>query len=129
MDAPVVFYLYYLTGVAEQQLCVLICLLYYLIHNLTSKELTEYSEWIVLIKHRRQIWGAIVVEIVNMQRLKIRQLPWLGWFYSNPRPSKTDSAPVRGDGYEPESVQTQSQRRDVAQRAIRLSGGGGYYGQ
>ena len=33
------------------------------------------------------------------------------------RPSKTDSAPVRGDGYEPES--SQSQRRDVAQRADR----------
>src|SRR6266702_2845154 len=33
------------------------------------------------------------------------------------RPSKTDSAPVRGDGYEPGS--SQSQRRDVAQRADR----------
>ena len=39
-----------------------------------------------------------------------------------------DSAPVRGDGYEPGL--TQSQRRDVAQRAIRPSGGGyEYYGQ
>ena len=38
------------------------------------------------------------------------------------RPSKTDSAPVRGDGYEPESL-TQSQRRDVAQRAIGPGGG------
>jgi hypothetical protein len=33
------------------------------------------------------------------------------------RPSKTDSAPVRGDGYKPSP--TQSQRRDVAQRADR----------
>ena len=41
------------------------------------------------------------------------------------RPSKTDSAPVRGNGYEPGS--SQSQRRDVAQRAIGPSGGGCEY--
>jgi len=51
------------------------------------------------------------------------------FYYLTSRPSKTDSAPVRGDGYEPE-FQTQSQRRDVAQRAIRPSGGGyEYYGR
>jgi hypothetical protein len=33
------------------------------------------------------------------------------------RPSKTDSAPVHGDGYKPGL--TQSQRRDVAQHADR----------
>ena len=33
------------------------------------------------------------------------------------RPLKTDSAPVRGDGYEPGT--SQSQHRDVAQRADR----------
>ena len=33
-----------------------------------------------------------------------------------------DSTPVRGDGYEPGSL-TQSQRRDVAQRAIGPGGG------
>ena len=37
--------------------------------------------------------------------------------YISLRPSKTDSAPVRGDGYELET--SQSQRRDVAQRADR----------
>ena len=38
---------------------------------------------------------------------------------------KTDSAPVRGDGYEPGSskFRLQSQRRDVAQRAIGPGGG------
>jgi hypothetical protein len=36
------------------------------------------------------------------------------------RPSKPDSAPVRGDGYEPASLRIQqSRRRDVAQRVGR----------
>jgi hypothetical protein len=43
-------------------------------------------------------------------------------FTYNIRPLKTDSAPVRGDGYKPGSL-TQSQRRDVAQRAIEPGGG------
>ena len=67
------------------QLYVLIRPLYQLIHDLISKELTGCSERIVSIKHRRQIWGAMIVKIVNMQRLEIGQLLWLrGWFFSNP---------------------------------------------
>jgi hypothetical protein len=44
---------------------------------------------------------------------------------------KSDSVPVRGDGYKPSlEVQIQSQRRDVVQRAIQPSGSGyEYYGQ
>ena len=53
------------------QLYVLIRPLYVLIHDLINKELTGCSERIVSIKHRRQIWGAMIVKIVNMQRLEI----------------------------------------------------------
>jgi hypothetical protein len=40
-----------------------------------------------------------------------------GRLITKSRPSKLDSAPVRGDGYEP-GLQIQSQRRDVAQRVL-----------
>ena len=67
------------------QLYVLIRPLYQLIHDLTSEKLTGCNEWIVSIKCRRQIWGDMIVKIVNMQRLEIGQLLWLrGWFFNNP---------------------------------------------
>jgi hypothetical protein len=44
--------------------------------------------------------------------------------YIYERSSKSDSAPVRGEAYEPAGLQTQqSQRRDVTQ--LRVGGGGG----
>jgi hypothetical protein len=47
------------------------------------------------------------------------------------RPLKSDSASVRSDSYKPSlEVQIQSQRKDIAQRAIQPSGSGyEYYGR
>ena len=59
------------------KLCIFICPLCKLIYNLIGKEELKYSEGVVYIKIRRKIRGAIVVEILNMQRLKGWQWPRL----------------------------------------------------